>query len=53
MYETVKTINGYQITRMIGTHGCYHVRLNETCTVDFKTQKAAAEYIINNLPARN
>lgn len=29
MYETVKTVNGYEIKRMKGTHGAYHVTIRE------------------------
>ena len=29
MYEVVKTVNGYDITRMKGTHGAYHVNVRE------------------------
>lgn len=29
MYETVKIVNGYEIKRMIGTHGAYHVNVKE------------------------
>ena len=49
MYETVKTVNGYDITRVKGTHGFYYVTLrvisegfSEYCT--FRTIKAAAAF---------
>lgn len=29
MYETVKVVNGYEIKRMVGTHGFYHVNVRE------------------------
>ena len=29
MYETVKVVKGYKITRMKGTHGVYHVNVRE------------------------
>lgn len=29
MYETIKIVNGYSITRMIGTRGFYHVNIRE------------------------
>ena len=50
MYETVKIVNGYEITRMKGTHGCYHVTFwksesgksrKECC---FRTIKAATAF---------
>ena len=44
MYETVKVVNGYEIYRMIGTHGFYHVKLNNNTEVIFRTIKAAAAY---------
>lgn len=48
MYETVKTVNGYDIYRMIGTHGCYHVdtRKGENWKEfrTFRTIKAAAAF---------
>ena len=49
MYETVKVVKGYSITRMIGTHGCYHVNVREGKGFrefhTFKTIKAAVEFI--------
>ena len=44
MYETVKTVNGYKITRMVGTKGFYHVKTAENKETTFKTIKAAAEF---------
>lgn len=48
MYETVKTVNGYEIKRMIGTHGAYHVNVREGKGFrefhTFKTIKAAADF---------
>lgn len=29
MYETVKVVNGYEIVRMKGTKGFYHVNVKE------------------------
>ena len=49
MYETVKTVKGIAITRMIGTHGCYHVNIREGKGWKefhtFRTIKAAVEFI--------
>lgn len=62
MYETVKTVKGYEITRMKGTHGCYHVNVKEGTTSGgkgwqefhtFKTIKAATQFINDVLPERD
>ena len=49
MYETVKTVKGYDITRMKGTKGVYHVNVREGKGFrefhTFKTIKAAVEFI--------
>lgn len=49
MFETVKTVKGYAITRMVGTRGCYHVTVREGATwkafYTFRSIKAAAEFI--------
>ena len=45
MYETVKVVKGYKITRMIGTRGFYHVRLTANKSLTFRTIKAAVEFI--------
>ena len=45
MYETVKTVNGHEITRMAGTRGCYWAKLKKNCFVTFRTIKAATEFI--------
>lgn len=49
MYETVKTVKGYAITRMVGTRGCYHVNVREGKGWrefhTFRTIKAAVEFI--------
>lgn len=49
MYETVKTVKGYDITRMKGTKGAYHVNVREgkgfRAFHTFKTIKAAVEFI--------
>lgn len=44
MYETIKTVNGYEIYRMKGTKGCYWIDIAEWKKVNFKTQKAAVEW---------
>ena len=53
MYETVKTVKGYAITRMIGTRGFYHVLVREGKGFKefhtFKTIKAAVEFIETTL----
>lgn len=49
MYETVKTVKGYDIYRMVGTHGQYYVNVREGKGWKefhtFRTIKAAAEFI--------
>lgn len=49
MYETVKVVKGYAITRMIGTHGTYYVKIREGKGFrefhTFRTIKAAVEFI--------
>lgn len=49
MFEVVKTVNGYDITRMKGTKGVYHVNVREGKGFrefhTFKTIKAAVEFI--------
>ncbi len=51
MYETVKTVNGYEIKRIKGTRGAYHVNVREddgkgwTEFHTFRTIKAAVEFI--------
>lgn len=42
-YETVKTVNGFPIQRMIGTQGYYHLKIDDKRSMTFRTQKAAAE----------
>ena len=48
MYETVKVVNGYEIKRMKGTHGAYHVNVSEDKGWKefhtFKTIKAASAF---------
>ncbi len=48
MYETVKTVKGYGIYRMVGTKGFYFVDLKKcgeaVVKMSFKTIKAAAEF---------
>jgi hypothetical protein len=49
MYEVVKTVKGYDIVRMKGTKGAYHVNVREGKGFrefhTFKTIKAAVEFI--------
>lgn len=49
MYETVKTVKGYDIVRMKGTRGFYHVNVREGKGFKefhtFRTIKAAVEFI--------
>ena len=45
MFETVKTIKGHNVVRMIGTHGFYHVNMGEGKYCTFKTIKSAVEFI--------
>lgn len=53
MYETVKVIKGYEIKRIKGTKGAYHVTVREGKGFrefhTFKTIKAAAEFIETTL----
>ena len=44
MYETVKIVNGYAITRMVGSRRFYHVRLDAHRELTFRTIKAAASF---------
>lgn len=49
MYEVVRTVKGYDITRMKGTRGIYHVNVREGNGWKefhtFRTIKAAVEFI--------
>lgn len=49
MYETVKVVKGYAITRMIGSRGAYHVNVREGRGFKefhtFRSIKAAVEFI--------
>lgn len=49
IYETVKVVNGYEIKRMKGTRGAYHVNVREGNGWKefhtFRTIKAAVEFI--------
>ena len=49
MYETVKTIKGYEVKRMTGTRGIYLVIVREGKGfrefLTFRTIKAAVEFI--------
>lgn len=53
MYEVVKVVKGYEIARMKGTHGAYHVNVREGKGFrefhTFRTIKAAVEFIENAL----
>lgn len=53
MYETVKIVKGYAITRMIGTHGFYHVNVREGKGFKefhtFRSIKAAVDFINTTL----
>ena len=53
MYEVVKVVKGYAITRMIGTRGVYHVNVREGKGFrefhTFRSIKAATEFIENTL----
>lgn len=51
MYETVKTVNGYEIYRMVGSRGFYHLDLRAGVGYTFHTIKAAAAFAAT-LPAR-
>ena len=42
--ETVKTVAGYSITRLSGTHGQYRVQIGNNQYMTFRTQKAAEEW---------
>lgn len=48
IYETVKTVNGHSIYRMVGTHGFYHVDIKRcgeaTARRTFKTIKSAVAF---------
>ena len=49
MYEVVKVVKGYEITRMIGSHRFYYVNVREGKGFrefhTFHTIKAAVEFI--------
>lgn len=49
MYEVVKRVNETAIWRMEGTHGHYLVMLGHNRFLTFRTIKAAAKYIEDNL----
>ena len=53
MYETVKVVKGYAITRMIGSRGMYHVVVREGKGFKefhtFRSIKAATAFINNTL----
>lgn len=53
MYETVKVVKGYEIKRMKGTRGAYHVNVCEGKGFrefhTFRTIKAATEFIETTL----
>lgn len=49
MYEVVKVVKGYEIKRLVGSHGFYHVNVKEgegwREFHTFRTIKAAVEFI--------
>ena len=49
MYEVVKVVKGYEIKRLVGSHGCYHVNVREGNGWKefhtFRTIKAAVDFI--------
>lgn len=53
MYEVVKVVKGYEIVRMKGTKGAYHVTVREGKGFrefhTFRTIKAAVEFIQKTL----
>lgn len=49
MYEVVKTVKGYEITRMKGTKGIYHVTISLGKFLTFRTIKSATEFIEKTL----
>lgn len=53
MYEVVKIVKGYEIIRMKGTKGVYHVNIREGKGFrefhTFKTIKSATEFIEKTL----
>ena len=53
MYEVVKVVKGYEIKRMKGTKGFYHVTVREGKGFKefhtFRTIKAATEFIMKAL----
>lgn len=56
MFETVKVVNGYEITRLVGSRGFYHVNIWEDGAWGeyhtFRTIKAAAQFC-ETLPAKH
>lgn len=44
MRETVKVVNGHEITRLKGSKGCYAVYIASGKFVTFRSVKAAAAY---------
>ena len=55
MYETVKTVKGIAITRMIGSRGVYYINLKEGKGwkefLQFRSIKAATAFIEENYTA--
>ena len=53
MYEVVKVVKGYEIKRMVGSRGFYHVTVREEKGFrefhTFRTIKSAVEFIENVL----
>lgn len=46
MYETVKEVNGYKITRMVGTRRFYWINVGKTTRVNFHTIKSAEQWAL-------
>lgn len=44
MRETIKVVNGYEITRIKGTKGYYTVYITPNKFIPFRTIKAASAY---------
>lgn len=57
MYEVVRVVKGYEIKRMIGTHGAYHINIREGKRFKefhtFKTIKAAVAFAETLPPHKN
>lgn len=49
MYEVIKVVKGYEITRLIGSRRFYHVAVGGGREYCFHTIKAAVEFINSSL----